>query len=389
MNYSSTGLLAFAVHVIINLEALKKTSVSGERKLEKDRYRYFLYSAMLYYISDILWGILYGFRIIPLAYADTVLYFLSMVLSVLLWTRYVVSYLRTESSFNKVLVFGGWFIFVSEVAALIVNLFVPFVFGYGADKEYQPKPARYISLFIQMVLFILTSIYTFFVSIKSEGEEKLHHRTICFSGLIMTLFIALQSLFPLLPYYAAGLLLATCMIHTFLYRDELTEQSRKVEAARRDAHRDPLTGVRNKLAYIENKTNMENRIESGELKEFGIVVFDMNGLKKINDTLGHDVGDEYIKAACRIICQQFKHSPVFRIGGDEFVALLEGGDYEDRLSLLRAFDHTIEQNQKEGKVVVSAGISVFQPAGNDSFDECFRRADMKMYQRKEVLKRIG
>jgi GGDEF domain-containing protein len=53
-------------------------------------------------------------------------------------------------------------------------------------------------------------------------------------------------------------------------------------------------------------------------------MFDLNDLKHINDRYGHERGDEYIVNCCRLICQVFKHSPVFRIGGDEFVALLRG-----------------------------------------------------------------
>lgn len=50
--------------------------------------------------------------------------------------------------------------------------------------------------------------------------------------------------------------------------------------------------------------------------------------------MGHQAGDEYIIGACRIICNKFKHSPVFRIGGDEFVAISEGEDYEHIDSIL-------------------------------------------------------
>jgi len=60
----------------------------------------------------------------------------------------------------------------------------------------------------------------------------------------------------------------------------------------------------------------------GEAPEFGVIGCDVNGLKKINDTLGHKAGDEYICAACKMLCEYFKHSPVFRIGGDEFVVIL-------------------------------------------------------------------
>ena len=71
---------------------------------------------------------------------------------------------------------------------------------------------------------------------------------------------------------------------------------------------------------------------------FAVCMFDCNCLKQINDEYGHDKGDIFLKETTRIICDVFEHSPVFRIGGDEFVAVLQNGDYENREALLRLFD---------------------------------------------------
>ena len=60
---------------------------------------------------------------------------------------------------------------------------------------------------------------------------------------------------------------------------------------------------------------MEERIQKGE-KKLGIAIVDLNFLKKINDTYGHEKGNLAIKKLCFIICHIFQHSPVFRIGGD-------------------------------------------------------------------------
>ena len=271
----------------------------------------------------------------------------------------------------------------------MINLFNPIVFGFGADKEYQPGQARYITLFAQMFLFLVTSIYTLYVSRKTDGNTSLHHKTICISGIIMTVFIALQSLYPLLPFYAVGCLLASCMVHSFIYSGRLYEYARQTGTARQMAYRDPLTGVKNKLAYIEALQKLEIRLDEGSLKEFGVVVFDLNGLKKVNDTLGHDAGDEYIKSASSLICVRFKHSPVFRIGGDEFVVILEGDDYRERAALLEAFDLLVEENMKNGLVVVSSGCDIYDPDSDESYNDVFKRADRKMYERKSLLKQMA
>ena len=155
------------------------------------------------------------------------------------------------------------------------------------------------------------------------------------------------------------------------------------------AYRDALTGVKSKLAYLDVLKDLEVRVHEGSLTEYGVVVFDLNRLKEINDTKGHDEGDEYIKSACRLICRNYDHSPVFRIGGDEFAAILEGSDYENRDSLLGAFERSVEENMRDGRVVVASGMAVYQPGVDTSYNDVFRKADRRMYERKMQLKTDG
>lgn len=177
------------------------------------------------------------------------------------------------------------------------------------------------------------------------------------------------------------------------YRTELTEtlkrekeHANELGSALQLAYTDSLTGVKNKHAYSENIQRIDNGIENGTLKEFGVIVFDLNGLKNINDTLGHEAGDQYLKDGCALICRHFCHSPVFRIGGDEFVVLLEGSDYADREELLDLFDSRIDENLINGTVVVSTGLDIYIPGQDESFSNVFERADKKMYKRKKYLK---
>ncbi len=392
MYYASIGMLSLIVHVIINFEALKRpqnTLQNTSQIYTRKRYRMFLFGVMLYYMADILWGVLDGARLFVPAYFFTIVYFMSMVLSVLLWTRFVVSYLDSKGIFSKILLYSGWIIFIYEIIALIINFFVPVVFAYGEDTVYIPGQARYITLFIQMALFLMTSVYTLIVSARLEESAKSHHRTIGFSGIVMTIFIALQTLNPHMPFYAAGCLFATCLLHSFVYSDEAAERTREIEQGRKIAYKDPLTGVKNKLAYLEAQKSIEARIIDGKMNSFGVVVFDVNGLKRVNDTQGHDAGDEYIQGACRIICQQFKHSPVFRIGGDEFVVILEGEDYENRVQLVEIFDKRIEDNQTNGQIIISCGLDEYNSQNDSSYNDVFKRADQKMYERKKRLKDYG
>ena len=191
-----------------------------------------------------------------------------------------------------------------------------------------------------------------------------------------------------MPFYSMGCLFGTCLIHTFVYKDKDIEHSIAIKLARQKAYKDALTNVKNKLAYLETLADLEMDIESGKLTEYGVVVFDVNGLKEINDTRGHDIGDEYIKSGCSVICHQFEHSPIFRIGGDEFVAILKGDDYARKEELIESFRKKIAENQKKGEVVVASGLAVYDVNSDDSFNDVFRRADKDMYIQKRALKAV-
>ena len=385
MYYASIGALSLILHIIINHDILFFRR-SKDMSPAEICYRRFLYSVMLYYASDIMWGTLYELRLIPLVYADTVIYFAAMVLSVLFWTRFVVAYLGSSNTFGKVLIYAGWMIFIYEISNLVLNFFIPIMFSFDSNMIYRPKNARYAALGIQIVMFFVTAVYTFIVSLKTEGKVRRHHRTICLSGVIMTLFIVLQTFYPFLPYYAAGCLITTCLVNTFVAQDEKLERERELVTAMQMAYTDSLTGVKNPHAYADEKHILDSRISDGTLKGLSVIVFDINELKHINDTLGHEAGDGLINEACKIICEYFGEDSVYRIGGDEFVAVLEGESYAERNALLATFEKLMEANQKAGLVVISSGLAEYRPQEDNDYDAIFERADRLMYERKKELK---
>lgn len=155
------------------------------------------------------------------------------------------------------------------------------------------------------------------------------------------------------------------------------------------AYRDALTGVRNKTAFLEFQNRMQDRMEE-EPVQFGIMMLDLNGLKRVNDTLGHEAGDKLITRASRIICRVFKHSPVYRIGGDEFVVILENDDFASLPQLEQAFHAAVlEQNAllpPAHHVSIAYGIAIYDKAQDDGFTAVFKRADKAMYERKAAMK---
>lgn len=186
-----------------------------------------------------------------------------------------------------------------------------------------------------------------------------------------------------------GVTLGIMMINYFSMKKWENKALSERDAARDAAYRDPLTGVKSKYAFVDKESETDELISAGTAESFGVIVCDVNGLKQINDTLGHKAGDSYIKEAAVLICEHYKHSPVYRVGGDEFVVFLEGYDYENRDTFLREMNNEIEGNIKKGKVVISLGMSDFVSGTDNKFHSVFERADVLMYERKKELKSMG
>ncbi len=157
------------------------------------------------------------------------------------------------------------------------------------------------------------------------------------------------------------------------------------------AYTDGLTRVKNKAAFniLAERLNQSIRqAPAGEQPEFGIMMFDCNGLKEVNDEYGHDRGDVYLRTACGLICRVFSHSPVFRLGGDEFAVLLTQQDYADRVRLTQEFDRAAEEHNAQAenaweKISVAKGLASFHPDADKTTEEVLNRADKRMYAEKK------
>lgn len=164
------------------------------------------------------------------------------------------------------------------------------------------------------------------------------------------------------------------------------EQALALQKATELASRDALTGVKSKRVFVEAEAEWDERIAAEPDLAFAIVMFDLNGLKYTNDTFGHAAGDAYIRRACQLICDTFDHSPVYRVGGDEFAAILTDADYARRQALVERFRAANTGNVRDGDVVVACGMSDYVPGQDKRFQDVFERADAEMYENKKRLK---
>ena len=666
MQYAIIPALALIVNIILNLESIKNARIRDEKKglMQQSAIRYgqFLLATNCYYFADIVWGIVYERHDIsgmfPIIYIDTILYFIFMLLTMLMWARYIVAYLNKSGRGSKVLLYGISVLFVFGLIYLLCNQFFHLIFYFNANHEYIPGPGRYIAFFIQISFYAATALYMFFVAHKTLGRFKIKYMAVAMTSVVMGASLVLQILEPLLPAYAIGLLIGTCLVHSFVEAGEKKEKevqdniaavmardykaiyyidfktgeylefakSEKQEAAtdpaagkdffldsrenaernvypedkefvmsfyqketmlknlegkrsfsckyrvmvndvpryflitympagddehiilyekdiddelmaekkRKESHkktvtfsqiaeslasnydeiyyvdvagssyvgyefnnhgqlqvsksgedfykeflenipqiahkhdrdtliefvsrdnmisamegrkgcsidyrvkvggryryvrmlvrkssdekhfiigvedidaevkrekdhlkalkaekelarRDELTGVKNKTAYKELEASVQNNMDNGmDYLPFALVVCDTNNLKQVNDTQGHMAGDEYIKASAKFLCDIFVHSPVFRIGGDEFVIFLRGDDYTIRQNLMQKLQGQILENMKNGNgIILASGMAEYEPNIDSLVSDIFDRADKEMYENKQKLK---
>ena len=226
MTYSIIGILATILLLITNREMLAPQKSEALTKTQRD-YRNFLLGIMGYLITDMLWGILESHRLTAILYADTAVHFIAMAAAVMLWTRYVISYLGEKTVFGIFLSYAGWFFLCFETIVVFINFFRPILFWFDGSGAYYAGTARYITLAIQILLFILTSFYTLWITSKADGAVKRRHLTVGLFGIAMALCIAIQVFYPLLPFYAMGYMLGTCLLHSFVMEDEKEEYRRK------------------------------------------------------------------------------------------------------------------------------------------------------------------
>ena len=171
----------------------------------------------------------------------------------------------------------------------------------------------------------------------------------------------------------------------------LRETEEKANNMQELAVKDALTGIRNKMAYDHEVCKLEADLADG-FNEFGLAMIDLNYLKRTNDTYGHEKGNISIRRLCMLVCEVFEHSPVFRIGGDEFIVVLKFRDYKNVDNLVDDFNARLEQAQNDEtlnpweQISAAIGYAKFDKTVDKTVDDVFKKADQAMYERKVAMK---
>ena len=221
-----------------------------------------------------------------------------------------------------------------------------------------------------------------------DKGRKFRYMVVTVFCLAMVLMTIAQIFNDLLPYYASGLLIGESILRTFVLAAEKDDYIHKLQAANYINNTDPLTGVHSRYAYVEMEEGLDDLIRDGKMEDFSLIVFDLNDLKFINDHFGHEAGDKYIQAAAKLISDTFVGTGVYRYGGDEFVAVLRGKQFEERHELLKQFEEKVISIHSLSTPVVATGMADFDKESDNAIRAVFVKADECMYDKKKELKTI-
>ena len=399
MKYSLFVIVCLIIHLVINIDIFRRRPTVNLPAIKT--YRIFVLSIATYFLVDLLWGV-FDENKLPLAlYIDTTIYFAVMGFTILAWMAYIVKFLETQKQMAFVLLGIGNAFFLAEIVLLIINIFVPVLFRVDFETcVYSTRKARDVMLYVQILLYASLVIYTAIYAFRSQASHRRKYITISLYSAIMLSTIIIQIYDPYLPIYSIGLIVGSTMLNSFVINDIKEEYKTKLAESRQlvkeseiqlsetkmIAYTDPLTNIKNKHAYVEEEERIDKLISQGEMSEFAVVVFDLNGLKTINDTKGHDAGDSYIVDACRTIERFFGNEHLYRFGGDEFVVILFDEAFNNRSKTLAEFEKYIDECLHTDKPIISHGMSKFRKENDNTYHAVFYRADKIMYARKDILK---
>jgi len=224
--------------------------------------------------------------------------------------------------------------------------------------------------FIFMATYIINLMIMLICTVKTE--EK-HHYQIKTSMTILSLFVivgtSIQIILPTV--YSAWHSVTLSLLLYYLFLTDF------------DGSLDALTKLHNRAAYEKMINKMEN------MKSYSVIVIDVNNFKEINDTYGHDFGDNALKKIASVIRKSFDNRCIcYRVGGDEFYIINSETDPVKLEHQLKSMTVNLEKERKKDEHVptVAYGYSIFKGGKAISFQEVLKEADERMYVYKSMQK---
>lgn len=285
--------------------------------------------------------------------------------------RFVVDVLYGEKIHKSRL----WLIYLIPAVFVAFTPLLRIDYLQGNGSNYSYGPCVFVGYGLAMLLFFASEALLLCNYRKLEPTVK---KTLVPSFALMSVAVVLQVFVPELLFTGAAVTLVTLGVFLSI--------ANPMEKYRERAFYDTALGIKNRNAYTDEMRNYAE-MPAGILyaRRFTLVVFDLNGLKRINDQFGHPVGDQYLKAAAEVIQTELRSAAgIYRTGGDEFAAIYLDCDE----SVVRQETANVETAcaaramAYEVPLSVSFGYSIIRKTETVYSVEC--RADGEMFDHKRI-----
>lgn len=386
--------IVFAAAILINYVS-SKLSVKEPSPSEL-AFRNLGIWVVFFFLQDAIWGIIASglMRNDTALMISSTVFHLSSAITVYVWIKYVLAYMGDEMKHPKFFVNLGIAIVILEIVLLSFNFFQPTIFYIDENGIYCVGPLRFVGFFSQYLAFLLVGLEAGVTALKETGERRKRHKVIGAMSTFPILIGTLQYLFPYAPFHSITYFLCGMVGHCFILADDRAELAKlqqenaqienelKIAEQKLIANTDKMTGCHNRRAY---EAEMAMLAENGLSDDFVYVSADVNGLKVVNDTLGHAAGDELLKGAVACMKKGMgKYGKIFRLGGDEFAIMIYAKEHE--LNSIKKELDTVTFNWS-GDLVKSLAISFGFVEKRENLDmslaEMEQLADKRMYEAKQ------
>ncbi|MCR5418508.1 MAG: GGDEF domain-containing protein [Lachnospiraceae bacterium] len=269
-------------------------------------------------------------------------------------------------------------LFLLSAIIMLFNMILSFTLKIKERRHYDSRQKTRMSTLIHAV-----SLINMIVIVVDLGSYAAASRHMTDWGRIMRVFYVIFLFIMLIIFLRLSIV--------------RNEQAMLAEKYKLESRTDALTGLLNKGAYIEKESELTAKLMNGREKKekefsFAIMSLDLNYLKKVNDTLGHEEGDYFIKNAASILKAAVgDRGETYRTGGDEFLAIIYGEDpeasyqtvVEDLKKLVEEFN---DKKKKEIPLSFAYGHAICTSSQNYSIHDSERIADKEMYECKRIMK---
>ena len=276
------------------------------------------------------------------------------------WEKVILVILGINVVFQLIALAGGWMIIID------------------AQNHYVHGPLYpvYIALYLMIYALVILQFVLYGRSYKKQNRSGIYA-----AMMVVLAAIGMQELLPGVRTAYLGMTIGAALM--FIHYSEFSQLSSDETIAQQQLvmQIDPMTGLLNRYAYYE----MLKKYAASEALPEDTVAYsiDINGLKRVNDEMGHEAGDELIKGAADCIAEVFRNSSAqcFRTGGDEFVVLAAETDTDGANAAIGRLESLTQhwQGSRGQQLSLSFGYALEKDNPGCKAEELIHKSDLAMY----------